>query len=251
MNDSQKRKKSPRVPSIALDEAIERVIRIYEKERLHAAPIEVIAQDLGYKSANNGAALGVIASLRYYGLLERPQEGKLSVAKEVENYKFSPSEVMRNDLLIKWLKAPAIFTELLEKYEKSLPSDAALKFELIQRGFIPSGVDSVIQVFKRSIEFAKFFDQPILAEDVNELGISEKSDITNNEEDNEGELIKRAYPTPNIEHIGPSNDRIPVRLSGGRRAWLEIPAPFYCADKLRLKAQIDLLLADDDEVEKK
>lgn len=250
MNDSQKRKKSPRVPSIALDDAIERVIRIYEKERLHAAPIEVVAQDLGYKSANNGAALGVIASLRYYGLLERPQEGKLSVAKEVESYKFAPSEVMRNDLLIKWLKAPAIFTELLEKYEKSLPSDAALKFELIQRGFIPSGVDSVIQVFKRSIEFAKFFDQPILAKDVNEFSISEKSDITNNEEDNEGELIKSAYSTPNVDYIHPSNDRIPVRLSGGRRAWLEIPAPFYCADKLRLKAQIDLLLTDD-EVEKK
>ena len=42
-------------------------------------------------------------------------------------------------------------------------------------------------------------------------------------------------------------DRIPVRLAGGRRAWLEIPTPFYAADKLRLKAQIDLLLTEEEE----
>jgi len=40
-------------------------------------------------------------------------------------------------------------------------------------------------------------------------------------------------------------DKIPVRLSEGRKAWLVIPTPFYEADKLRLKAQIDLLLTED------
>ena len=44
-------------------------------------------------------------------------------------------------------------------------------------------------------------------------------------------------------------DRIPVRLPGGRRAWLSIPTPFYAADKERLKAQIDLLLTEEDETE--
>jgi len=42
-------------------------------------------------------------------------------------------------------------------------------------------------------------------------------------------------------------DRIPVRLPGGRRAFLEIPSPFFEADKERLKNQIDLLLTEDDE----
>jgi hypothetical protein len=37
-----------------------------------------------------------------------------------------------------------------------------------------------------------------------------------------------------------------VRLDQSRRAWLEIPTPFYEADKKRLKAQIDLLLTDDE-----
>jgi hypothetical protein len=41
-------------------------------------------------------------------------------------------------------------------------------------------------------------------------------------------------------------DKIPVRLSGGRRAWLIIPTPFFESDKARLKAQIDLLLSEDE-----
>jgi hypothetical protein len=41
------RKKSPRAPSISLDEALERVLRIYEKEKRHAAPTEVVVQDMG------------------------------------------------------------------------------------------------------------------------------------------------------------------------------------------------------------
>jgi hypothetical protein len=41
------------------------------------------------------------------------------------------------------------------------------------------------------------------------------------------------------------HDRIPIRLPGGRRAWLEIPPVFYEADKARIKAQIDLLLTED------
>jgi len=38
-----------------------------------------------------------------------------------------------------------------------------------------------------------------------------------------------------------------VRLAGGRRAWIEIPTPFYLSDKRRIKAQIDLLLTDDED----
>jgi hypothetical protein len=47
---------------------------------------------------------------------------------------------------------------------------------------------------------------------------------------------------------GSGHDRIPVRLAGGRRAWLLIPHEFREADKTRLKAQIDLLLTEDEEL---
>src|SRR6267154_6919761 len=151
------RKKSPRAPSIPLDEAIERALRVYEKEKRHAAPTDVVAQDIGYKSANNGAALAVLASLRYFGLLERPEDGKLAVAKDVENYRYAPDEPLRRALLMKWMRTPQVFADLLDGYSGGLPSDATLRFDLINRGFSPVTAESVISVFRKSVEFSGYF----------------------------------------------------------------------------------------------
>lgn len=243
------RTKSPRAPSIALDEAIDRAIRIYEKERRHPAPVDVIAQNLGYKNASNGAALQVLASLRYYGLVEKPKEGFLAVTKEVEEYKFAPSEPIRKTLLLNWLKAPVIFTDLLEKYQGGLPSDATLKFDLIQMGFLPLTADGCLKVFRRSVDYARHYDELQLP-----------SDSTASNEDITAEPANTANPRPVItpaQEILPistesaaashSMDRIPVRLSGGRRAWIEVPVPFFELDKARLKNQIDLILTDDED----
>jgi hypothetical protein len=238
------RRKSPRAPSISLDEAVERAMRAYEKEGRHAAPTEVIAQDIGYKSANSGAALSAIASLRYYGLLERPSEGKLAVTKDVESYKFSPSEVLRGELLVKWLKSPPVFADLLERYQNNLPSDASIRYDLIQRGFSPIAAASVLGVFQRSVQFARYFeslsrDAPPVEHEVVQDPITGGAD---------SEAVSTSGPTSPQASDRAFNDldRIPVRLSGNRRAFLLVPTPFYIADKSRLKAQIDLLLTDDE-----
>jgi len=250
MNDVL-RKKSPRAPSLSLDESVERAIRIYDKERRHAAPTDVIAQNLGYKSANNGAALSAIASLRSFGLLEKAQDGKLAVAKDVEAYRFAPTDELRSQLRVKWLRTPNIFNELLEKYDEGLPSDASLRFDLIQRGFTPTSAESTLAVFKKSIEFAKFFDlQPT---DVRG-GEGTEPEVAADEPPAPVSSNAQSWPVDvlpaNATSVTPPGyDRIPVRLAGGRRAWLEIPTPFYEADKKRLIAQIELVLTEDDEGE--
>lgn len=248
------RKKSPRAPSLPLDDALVRIMKVYERERLHAAPTEIVAQHLGYKSANNGSALSTLASLRYFGLLDRPKEGLLAVAKEVESYQFAPDEKLKRSFLLSFLKRPSLYNELLEKYESGLPSDANLKFELIQRGFAPQAADTAVGVFKRSVEFTNYFGENIEAEDIVYADVSGGSQ----EESKVGDDLQ-----PPVVNLTPSSiagaairisdpeegslDRIPVRLPGGRRAWLLIPTPFYNADKERIKAQIDLLLTKEDE----
>jgi hypothetical protein len=238
------RKKNPRAPSISLDDAIDRAEKVYRKEARHSAPSDVVAQDIGYKSANNGAALAVLASMRYFGLLERPSEGKLAVSKDVETYLYAPDEEVKRSLRSKWLRAPAIFADLLDAFPGELPSDANLRFDLIKRGFTPAASESLIAVFRRSAEFAGHGSS---------LGL-------------QGSSLERAEPeapasSPNPPSEEPSAhspqqtiaipssndevDRIPVRLSGGRRAWLIIPSPFFEADKDRLKKQIDFLLTED------
>jgi len=254
------RKKSPRAPSIALDEALDRALKAYDKERLHPAPTQVVAQNIGYKSANNGAALSTLAALRYYGLLDRPKEGLLAVAKEVESFRFAPNEELRNSLLVKFLRQPSLFSDLLEKYESGLPSDANLKYELIQRGFAPAGAECVLAAFKRSVEFAGFYerksDSPALAEAASEANLAFEE-----QKESAPQVLGNSYPSqqlanelqpaiaarPGLTGNDLDHDRIPVRLPGGRRAWLLIPSPFYSSDKARLKAQIDLLLTEDEE----
>lgn len=244
------RKKSPRAPSIPLDEAIEKALRVYDKERLHPSPTDVVAQHMGYKDANNGRALGALASLRYYGLVERHGNGLLSVTKDVENYKFAPNEEMSREYLRRFVAAPPLFAELLDRYSSKLPSDGNLRYELIQRDFLPSTAESLVGIFRRSTEFAQAFaqqpneelsPQPFEAEEETEVAAPAILSFPIVNSRAQPQLDDRA--SEESDH-----DRIPVRLSGGRRAWLLIPHEFREADKVRLKAQIDLLLTEDEEL---
>lgn len=245
------RKKSPRAPSLPLDEALARAIKIYDRERLHPAPTEVVAQHIGYKSANNGSALSALASLRYFGLLDRPKEGQLAVSKEVEAYNFAPDEKLKRSILLNFLMRPALYNELLEKYDSGLPSDPNLKFELIQRGFAPQAAEIMLGVFKRSVDFAGYYNE--VPNTVGEEPLSDSQNALSVEIDpqlcSDQSILTPSSPVAinyrEAEDVG--LDRIPVRLPGGRRAWLLIPEPFFNADKLRLKAQIDLLLTIEDE----
>jgi hypothetical protein len=244
------RKKSPRAPSIPLEEAIERVRKVYDRERLHAVPTDLVAQHIGYKSANNGSALSTLASLRYYGLMDRPNDGQMAVSKTFEEYKFAPEESIKQSILIGWLTTPPVFAELVEKYSSAIPSDATLRSDLIRKGFSPIGAESVISVFRKSAGFAGYLNggspnAPIAQEalpapdDAPAQAKEAPTLLATSEGSTEDEV--RAVQSP-----GAQADRIPVRLPGGRRAWLIIPSPFFSSDKVRLKAQIDLLLADDE-----
>jgi hypothetical protein len=236
------RKKSPRAPLLALEQALERALRVYEQERLHAAPADAVAQALGFTNASNGSATTSLASLRYFGLLERPEEGFLAVTKVMESYKYAPDEGMRNEILHELLKTPPLYQELLEKYSSGLPSSATLKYELIQKGFLPQAVDAVLSAFLQSVSFAKYFetDRSVVEE-------APPGDVAQVHDHKQATLHHRLESPPQFAVDQSANiDQIPIRLSGGRKAWLNIPTPFYEADKERIKAHIDVLFADDD-----
>jgi hypothetical protein len=260
---AEARRKSPRAPTMPLDEALERTLKVYEKERLHATSTDIAAKHMGYTSANNGSALQCLASLRYYGLLERPRDGLVAVSKDVEAYKFAPTEDLRAAFLRRFVSAPPLFAELLDRFQGGMPSDESLRYELIQRGFIPSSAATVGIVFRRSVEFAGVLDEP-----------HPITGLANPPAAPAGNPLSFTPPDPSVQEdqragsISPGtaatrqfggesthsttgedaeHDRIPVRLSGGRRAWILVPTLFYARDKERLKAQIDLLLTEDEE----
>lgn len=243
-----------------LDEALDRTLRVYEKDRLRALPTEIAAKHMGYGSANNGAALQCLASLRYYGLLDRPRDGVVAVNKDVEAYKYAPSEDLKKALLRRFLSAPPLFAELLDRSQGNMPSDESLRYELIQRGFLPTSAATVATVFKRSVDFAGALDDlapapsaaPMPSVGPMSTGAPLPADAAAASDDPappaSASATKSAVHDP-LRGLGDDADydRIPVRLSGGRRAWVVVPAMFYDRDKDRLKAQIDLLLTVDDE----
>jgi hypothetical protein len=251
MNDV--RKKSPRAPTLALPDALERVEKVYAAEGRHATPTEIVAQALGYKSATNGSAAQTIASLRYYGLLERPKEGFLAVSKDYENYKFSPEESQKQALVIGWLRTPPIFSTLLEKYDGRLPSDANIRFDLIGLGFLPSGADAYVSVFRRSVEFARFYerapeqslDELLALAATPEQPIGQQPEGATISQPQAPHPAHAAHAAAPVVAHNPDVIRLPIRLPKERMAWLELPIPFYEADKERLKAYIDMQLADD------
>ncbi|MBA3773482.1 MAG: hypothetical protein H0X13_13615 [Ramlibacter sp.] len=249
-NHVETRRKSPRAPTMALDEALERTLRIYEKDRLHPIPTEIAAKHMGYASANNGSALQCLASLRYYGLLDRPRDGVVAVSKDVEAFKFAPSDDLRKAFLRRFVSTPPLFAELLDRSHGGMPSDESLRYELIQRGFIPASAGTVATVFKRSVEFAAALSAPPTSASALAAAPQEPT-----QDDDEPPALAPVAPKPSASAASErgagideaEHDRIPVRLSGGRRAWIVVPALFYDRDKERLKAQIDLLLTQDEE----
>jgi hypothetical protein len=254
MNLAVKRKVSPRAPTLSLDEAIGRVEKMYKQEGRHAAPVEVAMKHIGY-SSKNGAALQTVASLGYWGLIERPGDGLVVVAKAFEDYLFTPLDSHRRQLLIGFLKKPALFASLLDKYQDRLPSDGSIKYDLIQRGFIPASAVNCLNVFKKSVEFARYFERGVTESGETERAAEGGEDLSGEDatavpvvEPGMRNAAGGIEPPPPIGNSELEFDRIPVRLAGGRRAWLEIPMPFFSADKVRLKNHIDLLLTDDEDV---
>ena len=234
------RKKSPRAPSLSLDEAISKALMIYERERLYAISTEVAAQAMGYKGANNGSALAALASLRYFGLLERPRDGFLAICKEVEAYQFAPQEEQRQQLRLVFLKTPSLYAELLEAYPSGLPSSATLRYDLIQRGFAPQAAEAAISAFLRSVEFAGYYEGQ---ENFNSTAVGENPSI-------KPQINSASVPVgaqnPSLSGDGQNEmDKIPVRLSGGRKAWIIVPSSLLSADIARLQAQLNLLLVED------
>lgn len=245
------RKRSPRCPSIALEEAIQRIGDLYDKESKHAVAADAAAQGLGYKDAKSGAAKTMIASVSYYGLLKRGADGKLSVSSDFEKYKYAPDDDVKAKFINEWLKNPKVFGELIARYGDDFPSDAALKYELIEMGFKPDAAEDALNVLKRSVDFVK--SQGGIALTVEAVG--DEEDIQDDcEEVVEDKVVEERNPDiggqrgaamPNL----PASDfkTVTIFLPEGREALLYVPRPFYKKDKVAIKRQLNALLADDED----
>lgn len=147
------RVRSPNYPQLDLAEAISRVAQVFAKDHKHLAPKEVVVQHLGY-SGLNGAALGALSALDKYGLLERDGEKYRVSARAIEIlHPESPEKkaaAVRDAAL-----APALYADLAAEFPDSPPSDENLKALLIRRGFAPSALTRVIEIYRKTMDLVQ------------------------------------------------------------------------------------------------
>lgn len=146
-----KRTRSPNYPRLSLADAIERAGKLYQKESTHKTNKEAVAKGLGYTSLN-GASLGLISTLKQYGLLEEEADG-LRVSQDAVALVMLPEgDSERTAALQRAAFAPRLFSELREEYGDTLPSDVSLRFALIKKGYSEKAANEAIRSYRDTLE---------------------------------------------------------------------------------------------------
>ena len=232
----RKRSRSPSYPGIDLGEAIERVTALHDKEGKHAAPINAILADWGYK-AGSGPGLVAFAALKKFGLLVEEgsgpnRKGRLSdeaVAIIVDRRPDSPDRLRR---IQEAALRPLIHQELWEKYGADLPSEETLRYELqVEKSFTDRAVREFIPEYKRTIEFAHLADRDKLS------GQAEDRD----EEEGEPRTILLRPDTLETRPISGQTRTVQIPLSTTKWAMLQAPFPLTEAEWNQMKAVLDAM----------
>jgi len=141
--------KSPKYPSVSLEDAIDQVRKVYEADRKNVLSREVIASHIGYSSLS-GAADKAISNLMQYGLLERVGKGQVRVSQigeDIVEPEYGKPE-RRTAALLEAAFSPTLFAELKSAFPDGA-SEVAVRSHLVRGGFhdraIKPAVNSYLQ----------------------------------------------------------------------------------------------------------
>lgn len=152
-----KRTRSPNFPGLSLSEAIKRADELYQREKKAPVPATNAVEAWGYTGLH-GVSLRIIGALRQYGLLD-VEGDDVRVSDRAMQILFPENPETKLRALRKASRGPRIFSELLDEYGDSLPSDASLKSVLInKKGLTDTAADRFIQAFRETLKVAKADD---------------------------------------------------------------------------------------------
>lgn len=144
--------RSPNYPAIGLEEAVQRLKAIYEKQHRYPATRDTFAKLMGYTSLN-GASATIVSALGKYGLLDGHGDNlRVSeMGQDIVLHRKGDSEYA--EALRTAAFMPAFFRELRDQYPDGLPSEHSLRATLIKRGFNPKAIDGAVRAYRDTIEF--------------------------------------------------------------------------------------------------
>jgi hypothetical protein len=162
METSTKTKKgrlrSPNYPAFPLDEAVSKINILWEKDGKAGSHRSVVLKHLGF-NAESGSALRNLSTLRSFGLTSEKNRHIILTDIALDIVLYSHDEQIYYRSLQEAALNPNIFRELYEKHSDGLPSDDALKSELIREyDFNPKVVDNFIDRFRTTLNYAKLLN---------------------------------------------------------------------------------------------
>src|SRR5580692_7966160 len=124
--------RSPIYPYLTIEDALKIAQTLYNKEKRHAVPVEVIAQHAGYKDLKSSSAMRSVASLNHYGLVEEDGSGddrKMKLSNRALDILLaeSPTAPSRLSAIRAAGAAPSVHQKILQQFPSGLPSNATLK----------------------------------------------------------------------------------------------------------------------------
>lgn len=151
--------RSPNFPAISLPDAIQKVKILYEKDRRAAVSVKTVLTHFGFGEKLSGSSARVLSALRQFGLLD-DVAGNYRVSETAYMIlSLSESSPQRVKAIQDSARKPAIYREVLSRFEEGLPSDAAFSdFLIAEKKFNTVSVDNFIRSFRASMAFAKVLD---------------------------------------------------------------------------------------------
>ncbi len=209
--------RSPNYPALSLEEAIQRLKVIYDKQRRYPTTRDVLAKLLGYGGIN-GASATVLSALGKYGLLEGNGE-QLRVSEMGQDLILHRKGDPEYDAALRDAAfRPVFFRELRDQYPGGLPHEHSLRAMLIKRGFNPKVIDGAVRAYRDTIEFVNA-----------ETGDS----FADSDEDLTSEVAMQTQqfdsvpnrPTPPLPPSDPLQRAVALPLSVNEWATLQAPFP--------------------------
>ncbi len=142
--------RSPNYPQFDLAEAIKMVRPVFKNENRNKMARLVLADNLGYSSLN-GRALTKIGTIRAYGLIDGSGDDLVVSADAIALLNAPKDSPERDEALKRCALRPQLFSELAQE-STGIPSDANLRYSLVQRKFTPEAAEKAASVYRDTMK---------------------------------------------------------------------------------------------------
>jgi len=235
-----KRKRSPRYPVLAIDEAVTKVRAIYNADRRAFATFDSILEHMGYKvkEKKGGRSARIVATLKQYGLLE-DKAGKYRVSDMAFRILELPEDSPERAQLIKQAAlSPAVISKVLKHYQGVIPSDTTLRSHLIlEEEFNPDSAEEFIKVLRRTISVVHPESGDYNSESSEELDTPSVGGTPRMQPS--VSQIRNAQPPPPLPKPESGQRPFPLYLSKNSEAVLLVPAVMSRTEYELLKKQLE------------